>query len=40
MLITSDFEVSQPVDKVWQFFGDIPRVAACLPGAQITEQLG
>jgi uncharacterized protein len=40
MLITSDFEVSQPVDKVWQFFGDIPRVAACLPGAQITEGLG
>ena len=40
MLITSDFEVSQPVDKVWQFFGDIPRVAACLPGAQITERLG
>ena len=40
MLITNDFEVAQPVDKVWQFFGDIPIVAACLPGAELTENLG
>jgi carbon monoxide dehydrogenase subunit G len=40
MLITNDFEVAQPVDKVWQFFGDIPMVAACLPGAELTENLG
>src|SRR5215472_15060425 len=40
MLITNDFEVAQPVDKVWQFFGDIPRVATCLPGATLTENLG
>jgi hypothetical protein len=40
MLITSDFEVAQPVDKVWAFFQDIPQVAACLPGAELTEDLG
>jgi uncharacterized protein len=40
MLISNDFEVAQPVDKVWQFFGDIPKVASCLPGAQLTEELG
>lgn len=40
MLITSDFEVAEPVDKVWQFFADIPQVAACLPGAELTEDLG
>jgi uncharacterized protein len=40
MLITNDFEVAQPVEKVWLFFGDIPRVAACLPGAELTENLG
>jgi len=40
MLITSDFEVAQPVEKVWQFFEDIPQVAACLPGAELTEDLG
>ncbi len=40
MLITNDFEVAQPVDKVWRFFDDIPQVAACLPGAELTEDLG
>jgi uncharacterized protein len=40
MLIKNDFEVAQPVDKVWTFFDDIPAVAACLPGAELTENLG
>ena len=40
MLIRNDFEVAEPVEKVWQFFDDIPQVAACLPGAVITEDLG
>jgi uncharacterized protein len=40
MLIKNEFEVAQPVEKVWQFFGDIPQVAACLPGAELTEDLG
>jgi uncharacterized protein len=40
MLIKSEFEVAQPVDKVWQFFDNIPQVAACLPGAELTDDLG
>lgn len=40
MLLSNDFEVDQPVDKVWTFFGDVPQVAACLPGAELTEDLG
>ncbi len=40
MLIKNDFEVAQPVDKVWQFFDNIPQVAACLPGAELTNDLG
>jgi uncharacterized protein len=40
MLVTNDFEVAQPVEKVWNFFGDIPQVATCLPGAELTEDLG
>jgi carbon monoxide dehydrogenase subunit G len=40
MLIKNDFEVGEPVDKVWQFFDDIPQVAACLPGAELTDDLG
>jgi len=40
VLINNDFEVAQPVDKVWRFFDDIPQVAACLPGAELTDDLG
>jgi carbon monoxide dehydrogenase subunit G len=40
MLIRNEFEVAEPVEKVWQFFQDIPQVAACLPGAELTEDLG
>ncbi len=40
MLIKSDFEVAEPVEKVWQFFDNIPQVATCLPGAELTEDLG
>ncbi len=40
MLIKNNFEVAQPVDKVWQFFDNIPQVAACLPGTELTEDLG
>jgi carbon monoxide dehydrogenase subunit G len=40
MLIKNDFEVAQPVEKVWKFFGDIPQVATCLPGAELTDDLG
>jgi uncharacterized protein len=40
MLIRSEFEVAEPVDKVWQFFENIPQVAACLPGAELTDDLG
>ena len=40
MLIKNEFEVSQPIDDVWKFFGDIPQVAKCLPGAELSEQVG
>jgi uncharacterized protein len=40
MLIKTDFDVAQPVDKVWAFFDDIAGVAACLPGAELTDDLG
>jgi len=40
MLIQNEFEVQQPPDTVWEFFGDVPAVAACLPGAELTDDLG
>lgn len=36
MKISQQFTVGQPLDAVWAFFHDIPRVAACLPGAEYT----
>jgi carbon monoxide dehydrogenase subunit G len=40
MLIKNSFEVRQPPERVWAFFGDVPQVAACLPGAELTDDLG
>jgi uncharacterized protein len=40
MLIKNSFEVAEPVDKVWEFFQNIPQVASCLPGTELTEDLG
>ena len=39
-MITNEFEAAQSVDKVWSFFEDIPQVAACLPGADLTNEVG
>src|ERR1700757_1606479 len=40
MLIKNEFEVAEPVEKVWRFFDNTPQVAAGLPGAELTEDLG
>ena len=40
MLIKSGFDVAQPVDQVWQFLDNIPQLAACLPGTELTDDLG
>ncbi|MCH7789333.1 MAG: SRPBCC family protein [Acidobacteria bacterium] len=40
MMIKSDFEVAESLDTVWDFFADIPQVAACLPGAELSDQVG
>ncbi len=40
MIIRHDFEAAQSLDAVWDFFGDIPQVAACLPGAELSDQVG
>ena len=37
--IEKTFEVNEPVGKVWSFLSDPRKVAACVPGAQITEQV-
>lgn len=39
MLIKSEFEVAESPEQVWEFFNDIPAVASCLPGADISEKV-
>jgi aerobic carbon-monoxide dehydrogenase small subunit len=34
------FVVHHPVEEVWNFFANVPAVAACLPGASITGDAG
>ncbi|ANY17563.1 xanthine dehydrogenase family Fe-S subunit [Bordetella pseudohinzii] len=38
--IDGEFSVPFPPEQVWAFMVDLPRVAGCLPGAQITAQHG
>jgi len=40
MKISNEFEVARPVDTVWEFFQDVPSVAQCLPGAELTDDKG
>jgi carbon monoxide dehydrogenase subunit G len=40
MKITETIEVGRPVDKVWELFQDVPQLATCLPGAELTEDKG
>jgi len=37
--IEKTFQIEEPVDKVWAFLSDPRKVATCVPGAQITEQV-
>ncbi|SAI70995.1 iron-sulfur binding protein [Bordetella ansorpii] len=38
--IDGEFSVPFPPDEVWTFMVDLPRVAGCLPGAQIVSRQG
>jgi len=38
--IEASFDVPFPLEQVWHFMGDLPAVAACLPGASIESQDG
>lgn len=40
MKITEVIEVNSPPEKVWALFQDVPTLATCLPGAELTEDRG
>jgi len=37
MLINNSFEVPLPPDQAWKLLMDIPRIAPCMPGAELTD---
>ena len=36
MLINNSFEVPLPPGEAWKVLMDIPRIAPCMPGAELT----
>jgi len=40
VLLKNEFDVDAPIEAVWEYFGDVPSLAPCLPGAELTEDLG
>jgi uncharacterized protein len=40
MKITQEFQVSRPIETVWDFFQNVPEVAQCLPGAELLSDDG
>jgi carbon monoxide dehydrogenase subunit G len=38
--ISQRFTVARPVADVWAFFQDVPAIARCMPGAELTEDKG
>jgi carbon monoxide dehydrogenase subunit G len=38
--VAQKFTVARPLAEVWAFFGDVPAVARCMPGAELTEDKG
>lgn len=40
MKITDTFEVSSNIDEVWEVFENVPALAQCMPGAELTEDHG
>ena len=39
MQIEKTFQVDEPVDKVWSLLSDPRRVATCVPGAKLSDQV-
>jgi carbon monoxide dehydrogenase subunit G len=37
VLIENEFEVPAPIGRTWEYLLDVEKVAACAPGAELTE---
>jgi carbon monoxide dehydrogenase subunit G len=38
--LENEFTVNTPIERVWEAMLDLEEVTPCLPGAQLTEQVG
>ncbi len=38
--ITESFITEHPIERVWQFFQNVPEVVTCMPGLTLTEETG
>ena len=38
--IEASFDIDQPVNRVWDFFQNIPAVVTCMPGLELVGQTG
>ena len=39
MRIENSFTVAAPLERAWEILIDVPRIAPCMPGAEITETI-
>ncbi len=39
MILEDSFTVDVPIEDVWAFFQDIPRLSACIPGIEEVEEI-
>ena len=40
MKITEVIDVDRSIEQVWELFEDVPSLAGCLPGAELTDDMG
>lgn len=40
MIVSEEFQIRAPCQAVWDYFMDVNKVAACMPGVQSVEPLG
>jgi carbon monoxide dehydrogenase subunit G len=38
--IEQSFTIDQPIERVWDFFQDVPQVVTCMPGLEFTGSTG
>lgn len=38
--VKASFDINQPIERVWNFFQDIPQVVTCMPGLELIGQTG